>query len=269
MIDEQYISRWARFLAEDIPGALAVILKGSHVRGDAGPWSDVDFDVLVDDTNIEAPYLTWFDRIGERIIHISVAVEHLDNWLEEVAEPEDWAFGFAARPVTRLVWVARPSLTAELDRPWRTHPPMEPELEDFVESLGKARNAMARGDELSARLALRDVGHLAPTVLVPLNGERFAATKPQALRLALELETVPSGYRNDLLALLGFDGLAHSAGELLAIAERLVAGILTLLSEHVDLLDPLLAPHLGDALRDGTLAAYLAQPGTTQPAAPG
>ncbi len=259
MVDEQFIARWAERLAAEIPGALAVLLKGSHVRGDAGFWSDVDFDVLVDDTVIAAPYLSWFDRSDERIVHVSVAVKHLDAWLEDFNKPADWAFGFAARPVTTLVWVDRPSLTAELDRPWRAHPPAEPELEDFIESLGKARNAFKRGDELAGRLALRDVGLLAPTLLVPLSGEQFAATKPQALQMALELETTPPGYRDDLLALLGLDGLAHSAEELLALGERLVTGMLDLLAAFVEVLDPLLAPHLGAALREGTIAAYLDQ----------
>ena len=259
MIDERVIGRWAEHLAEVTPGALAVLLKGSYARGDAGPWSDLDFDVLVDDTEITAPYLTWFDRTGERIVHISAAVDHLDTWLEDFDEPAEWAFGFAARPVTKLVWVARPSLAAELDRPWRNHPSGEPELEDCIESLGKARNAMARGDDLSARLALRDVGQLTPSLLAPLNGDRFAATKPQALKLAIELETSPPGYRDDVLALLGFDGKAHSATDLLVIGERLVSGILALMTEYIDTLDPLLAPHLGTALREGLIQAYLAQ----------
>ncbi|HYJ12884.1 MAG TPA: nucleotidyltransferase domain-containing protein, partial [Thermomicrobiales bacterium] len=120
MADEEFIGRWAKRLAQDISGTLAVLLKGSHVRGDAGPWSDVDFDVLVNDTNIEAPYLTWFDDSTARTVHISVAVEHFETWLQDFDEPADWAFGFAGRPATKLLWVTRPSLTAELDWPERT-----------------------------------------------------------------------------------------------------------------------------------------------------
>lgn len=259
MTDEAFISRWAKRLAEDIPGTLAVLLKGSHVRGDAGLWSDVDFDVLVDDTEIETPYLTWFDRSTGRIVHVSVAVEHFETWLEDFDEPADWAFGFAGRPATKLLWVSPPSLTAELDRPDRTHSAGEPELEDFIESLGKARNAISRGDELSTRLALRDLGMLAPSLLIPLNGERFPTTKPEALQMALDLEVAPPGYRADLLALLGLDGLAYTADELMAIGERLVSGILALLETRLDLLESGLAPHLGPALRDGTLWQYLDQ----------
>jgi hypothetical protein len=259
VVDEEFFVRWATKLAAEIPGALAVLLKGSYVRGDAGPWSDVDFDVLVDDSDIVASYLTWFDETTGRIVHVSVAVEHLETWLEDFDEPADWAFGFAGRPATRLLWVARPSLTAELDRPDRTHAVGEPELEDLIESLGKARNALARGNELSARLALRDVGMLAPSLIIPLNDKRTPTTKPDALRLALDLAVAPEGYRADLLALLGFDGEVHSADELMAVGERLVRGILDLLESHLDLIEPKLAPHLGPALRDGTLRRYLDQ----------
>jgi hypothetical protein len=268
MVDEQFITRWAERLAREIPGALAVLLKGSYVRGDAGPWSDVDFDVLVDDTEIVDPYLSWFDATAGRLVHVSVAVEPLVAWLEEFAEPAPWAFGFAGRPVTKLLWVARPSLAAELDRPWRSHVPGDPELEDFIESLGKARNAMFRGDDLAVRLALRDVGLLAPSLLVPLNDGRFPSTKPQALHMALDVEVAPPGYRADLLALLGFDGQGHTVPDLLAIAERLVSGMLHLLAAHAATMDSLLAPHLAPALSEGVLARYLDQPTTpdTDPA---
>jgi hypothetical protein len=261
MVDEAFLSRWAKRLAEDTPGTLAVLLKGSHVRGDAGPWSDVDFDVLVDDTEIEAPYLTWFDDSTGRIVHVSVAVHHFETWLEDFDEPADWAFGFAGRPATKPLWVARPSLVAELDRPDRAHVVGEPELEDFIESLGKARNAFARNDNLAVRLALQDLGSLAPSLLIPLNDDRFPTTKPEALRMALDLEVAPPGYRDDLLALLGLDGLAHAIEELLVLGERLTNGIVGLLETRLDVVEPGLAPHLGPALRDGTLRRYLDQQG--------
>ena len=117
VVDEAFILTWAKRLAADIPGARAVLLKGSYVRGDAGPWSDLDFDVLIDDADIEAPCLTWFDDSTGRTVHISVAVEHMTTWLADFAEPADWALGFAGRPATKLLWVDRPSLSAELDRP--------------------------------------------------------------------------------------------------------------------------------------------------------
>ena len=49
MIGEEFIQRWVRRLRREVPDGVAVFLGGSYVRGDAGPSSDVDFDVLVAD----------------------------------------------------------------------------------------------------------------------------------------------------------------------------------------------------------------------------
>jgi hypothetical protein len=49
MVGEELVQRWVRRLRQEVPGVVAVFLSGSHVRGDAGPSSDVDFDVLVDE----------------------------------------------------------------------------------------------------------------------------------------------------------------------------------------------------------------------------
>lgn len=259
LLPDERLDAWVSRLATTIPGAIAVILRGSYARGDADFWSDVDFDVLIDDTDIDDAYLTWFEETGERSWHISVAVEHLSAWLEEGTEPADWALGFPATLATRLLWTSRPSLRAELDRPHRLHPAGEPELEDTFESLGKARNALGRGDDLTARLALRDLGHLLPSLLIPLNPPTTAGTKPEALRLALNLPIAPDRYHDDLLALLGFDGHAHTAAALLVTAERLLDGTITLLEQHIETIAPLLAPHLDQYLRDGTLRRYLSQ----------
>lgn len=253
------LESWPRRLANEIPGTLAVLLKGSYARGDAGHGSDVDFDVLVDDTTIVDPYLTWLDDSTDTLVHVSVAVKHLDNWLAQFREPAAWGLGFPARVVTRLVWAATPLLAAELDRPWWEYPAGEPELEDFVESLGKARRAVIRGDDLAARLALQELGRLCPSLLIPLSGEQHPATRPEALAMALDLDVVPPDYRTDMLALLGLDEKAHTVPNLLATGEQLALGVIDLLETHLDLIVPLLAPHLDQYLVNGSLRRYLLQ----------
>lgn len=259
MIDEAFLAGWVERLRAEIPGALAVLLKGSHARGDAGPFSDVDFDVLVNDTEIDDPYPVWMVEHGGRLVHVSVAVERLNDWLAGFKEAAGWSFGLPSREVTRLLWVARQSLAAELDRPWREHPSMEPELEDFIEGLAKARNAAARGDELSLRLAARGVAELAPTLRAPLNEPRQPRTRPEALAMALDLETVPDSYREDMLDCLGLGGRAMTADEALAAWERLVMGALALLEANVEVFEPLVKPRLLGLVRDGTMRRYLEQ----------
>jgi len=260
MADEAFIATWVERLRREIPGTVAVVLKGSHARDAAGPWSDLDFDVLVFNEEIAHPYLTFVEEgPGHRLVHVSVAVEALDDWLAGFREMASWSFGLPAHEATRLLWLGRPSLRAELDRPWRPHPAGEPELEDFVEGLGKARNAHGRGDHLTTRLALQGVAQLCPSLLAPLNAPVDPGTRPEALVAALDLAVVPEGYREDMLRCLGLDGRASTVDEVLAAGERLVSGTLALLESHADAIAPLLAPHLPHLLGSGLLRRYLEQ----------
>lgn len=91
MVDERFIAAWTERLVQGVPGAVAVLLKGSHLRGNAGPFSDVDFDVLVDGTEIADPYLSWIEPdTSGRLVHVSVAL--LRERLGEVVAdlPPDW-----------------------------------------------------------------------------------------------------------------------------------------------------------------------------------
>lgn len=252
------IARWADRLRNEVPGAVAVILKGSHVRGDAGPHSDVDFDVLIDGPGTER-YPLWIEPdVTGRLRHVSVAVQDLAGWLAETDEPEPWALGLPTREPTRLLWAATPELRDRLDRPWRGHPPAEPEVEDWFESLGKMRNAMLRGDEIGMRQAAQELGHYTPTLLRPLSPAVFATSPRSALDLALAFSVAPEGYRDDLLACLGLiDGVPVDA--LMHAAQRIVTGTLAMLRQHIDTIAPLLADDIALYLRDGTLERYIAQ----------
>ena len=262
MIGEAFIAGWADRLRREIPGAIAVVLKGSHVRGHAGPYSDLDLDldVLVFNEEIADPYLTWIEHDGDgRLVHVSVAVETFDDWLAGFREVASWSFGFPSSEVTRLLWLGRPSLRAELDRPSRAHPGGEPELEDFIEELGKARNARLRGDEIAVRLAVQEIAQLCPSLLAPLNPAASPGTRPDALKAALDLAVAPDGYRDDMLLCLGLSGRASTVDEVLAVGTRVVMGTLSLLEANADMVCPDLAPHLPELLTSGLLRYYLEQ----------
>lgn len=260
MIDEAYIASWVERLRREIPGTVAVVLKGSHARCNAGPWSDVDFDVLVFDDEIADAHLNWIVDDGSgRLVHVSAAVERIDDWLAGFKEVASWSFGFPSREATRLMWLGRPSLRAELDRPSREHPGGGPELEDFIEELAKARNASFRGDDLSLRFAVLEIAELCPALLVPLNEPAFPGTRPEALKVALDLAVAPDGYRDDMLLCLGLSGKSSKVKEVLAAGTRLVLGTLALLEANLAVFVPLLPPNLPELLADGTLRRYLDQ----------
>jgi len=67
VVDERFVDRWAGRLRREVPEAVAVLLGGSHARGDAGPHSDVDFDVLVPEGPRDEG-LAWFEVAGERLV---------------------------------------------------------------------------------------------------------------------------------------------------------------------------------------------------------
>lgn len=104
---------------------IAVLLKGSHARGEATPWSDMDFDVLVSTPSTEI-YRTWLVEVDDRLVHVSAAVEGIDDWLADADEPSSWSLGLPTAETTRLVWVADDDLWRQLDQPARMHPAASP-----------------------------------------------------------------------------------------------------------------------------------------------
>jgi phosphoribosyl-AMP cyclohydrolase len=230
MAGEELVQRWVRRLRQEVPGVVAVFLAGSHVRGDAGPGSDVDFDVLVDQgPRDELP--AWFDADGPRLVRVEAWVHDLDQWLASQQESQDRAFGLAAAEPLRLCWVADGWRT-RLERSRLLHPTGEPELDHFLGDLGKLANARRRGDELTLRLAAQDLARSCPTLLQPLNPHPPVASRQEALLAALEAAVAPPGYRDDLLVCLGLAGRPSGAEQVHATAARLAAGVVALLEAH-------------------------------------
>jgi hypothetical protein len=256
-VDHAFIARWAKRLQSTIPEAAAVILKGSYARGDAGPYSDLDFDLLTSSGPREE-YPAYLDEFAGRLIHVSVAVRDLTCWLAEEEEPAAWAFGLPASEAIRLLWAADEALATALDRAARHFPAGEPELEDFVAGLGKVRQAHAQGDDLALRLATQDLARLCPSLLRPLNPEVRVSTRREALRAALAFPVSPPGYPEDMRLCLGLSNRATTE-DVHETARRLVLGVLETLQPHAARLAPLLPPDLAAALASGALQRYAAQ----------
>jgi hypothetical protein len=103
MVGEEFIQRWVGRARHEIPDGVAVFLVGSYARGDAGPHSDVDLDVLVaDGPRNEWP--TWFDVEEHQLVCVSVWIRDVATWLASQQEPQDWAFGLSSVETVRLCW---------------------------------------------------------------------------------------------------------------------------------------------------------------------
>jgi phosphoribosyl-AMP cyclohydrolase len=258
MVGEEFIQRWVRRARQEIPDGVAVFLVGSYARGDAGPYSDVDLDVLVaDGPRNEWP--TWFDVEEPRLVCVSVWIRDVATWLASQQESQDWAFGLPAVETVRLCWVADDSWRACLERSQLAHPPGEPDLDHLVGDLGKVANAWRQGDELGLRLAAQDLARSCPSLLQPLNPHPGVGSRQAALVAALDFAVVPPGYRDDLLVCLGLAGRPTSAEEVHAAACHLATGVVELLGSHADRFTRLLPRPLAASLTDGSLGRYVAQ----------
>lgn len=258
MVGEEFIERWVRRVRHEVPDGVAVFLVGSHARGDAGPHSDLDLDVLV----AEGPrneWPTWIHDQGPRLVSVSVWIRDVATWLASQHEPQDWAFGLPAVETVRLCWVADDSWRARLERSQLAHPPGEPELDHLVGDLGKVANAWHWGDELGLRLAAQDLARSCPSLLQPLNPHPAVGSRQAALLAALDFAVAPAGYRDDLLVCLGVAGRPTSAEEVHAAACRLATGVVELLESHADRFTPLLPQPLAASLTDGSLRRYVVQ----------
>lgn len=252
----------------EIPETAAILLKGSYVRGDAGPYSDLDFDVLTSQSAASgsSSYKAFLahDQRG-RTVHVSVAIHELETWIAEGHEPAAWSFGLPAIEVAKLLWARDAAIRERLHRPTRTLPASDPELEDFVEGFGKIRNAHLALDKRALRLAAQTMAQLCPTLLRLINPGVTPDTKIAALDMVLAFPIAPAGYHADMLLCLGFSDQASSSDQVFAAAKRLAIGTVELLqsaataSDHDQRFAGAFEDGLDVALADGTLLAYLNQ----------
>lgn len=235
------------------PLAVAIAVSGSYAKGTADERSDLDLQVATDGAPV-APYRMWFEeRHGRRPLHVSPSAKSLNGWLAKRDEPQDWALGFPVEHVVRYVWATEAARAALGDPPGNLHPPAEPELEDFVESVAKVRRRASRGDAIGVRLHAREAAALAPGLLRALNPDVLVRDRREAVEAALSFARAPDHYRADLAVALGLVEATDDA--LLEATLRLARELLAFLREHHPAADP--QPDLTRYLADGTLERHL------------
>jgi Phosphoribosyl-AMP cyclohydrolase len=237
------------------PPVVGILLRGSHARGAATPYSDVDIDVLVSG----GPYVAhpaFFAETGDRLTHLSVAVRDVRSWLDRLDQPAEWSFGLPVVAPVRLLWASE-EWRSSIELTEIRQRPGQPALEELVASLGKVSAACAADDEFGARFAAAELARRCPSVVRLANPAVTVASRRAALTAALDLPVAPAGYRADMVTCLGLR--TESLPRLHAAAGRLVAGAVELARPYADALAPVIGQELADALRDGRLRRYVDQ----------
>jgi phosphoribosyl-AMP cyclohydrolase len=253
-LEASWLTGWTGRL-RDLPGhcVLAVYLRGSHAQGTATPFSDIDFDVIVDGPTHHCNP-AWLVEQDGRLRHVSVAVADVAGFLrEEMGRPAKWAFGWPVRSPIRPLWIdeSRPDLLLhEL-----TCPPGEPLLEDAIEDFSKICSALASDSHRGVRIAAADLATEIPTLLRLANPPRTVASRAEAWAAVFSLPVAPDGFAADLELCLGWR--PGDPARIAAAAHRLIAGTVDLIRPHANAFHAY--GDLADAIADGRLSRYLRQ----------
>lgn len=251
-LDDALVERAVEQLLRLEPEATAVLLTGSYAKGTAAVGSDLDLMAITPSPRIG--YRTWFEeQIGGVPLHVSAGAKTADAWRVNATTPARWSLGFPAINAASYLWSDHATRTQLGDDPSLRHPAADPELEDFLDFVLKAKRAASTGDELGLRWFAQGAASLAPTLLIPLNAERIVADRRDALDAALTLAVAPDHYASDLAVCLGLT--AASGGDVRAAAARLGSELLAFLRERAPDVDD--QPEIARYLADGTLERHL------------
>jgi predicted nucleotidyltransferase len=248
----ELVERSVARVRREEPDAVAMFLCGSRVRGEAGLFSDFDFDVLVPKGPRDRA-MEWFDGP----VRVSAWVRDIDLWLAERDVPQEWAFHLPCEDLLRLCWSASDEWRERLDRKALPHRAGTPELDHLIGDAAKVANARRAGDELGLRLAAQDLARSCPALLHPVNKVSPVHSRRAALRAATEMAVAPPTYQEDLLACLGLTAGPTTAAQVYTAAGRIALGVLDILAAHDATYAPLLPADLLADLRAGVLRSFV------------
>lgn len=243
------------WLRAKVPAALAILLEGSHARGEAQPGSDVDLRAITPGGTSRDACVRFVPDRDRILLPVVAHVTPLPEWLRERSAAADWAWGLPAATDAVILW-SDPGAPAEaVAPPPYHHPPCRSSLQDLVEYACKAARAHRSGDRVAMALFTRDLAREAAALLRQLNPGVVVSHPADALRAVLEFSVAPPGYRRNMEVLVGVRAPASQA-ELANAAGSLALGVVDLLSQHLPHIETG-RPDLREHLEDGTLRRYL------------
>lgn len=245
------------------PAALALMLHGSHARGDAGPFSDIDLRIFT----ATPPLQRDRERVapcGGRLVHWSIGARTLAEKLAEIADPEVWPWAAAhyrdMQPLHDphdLLRVLRAAVAAARPEPAAYAPPVGHALSDLLEYVAKLKNAEHAPPDPDVFDAAKRVARRCEIALRPFNPVGVFASEIELNAYFRTLPVAPPGWAADRAVCLGLSEAARPFQAVLNAALRLALGTLDLLCERADALA--LPADLDAALRGGALHTYVQQ----------
>jgi predicted nucleotidyltransferase len=258
MIDDVVLTQVAQQLRSEEPDAIAIVLHGSHARGEAGFYSDIDLDVMLG-SKPTIPYkMLLLEQEHGRLLHISIGFRLWSAWQTKQQAPAQWSFSLPVRQPIRVLWAILGMDRQQLEKSY-TQPTGSAETEDFLECAGKVKNAYLAGDEPGLRLAAHNLAYLCPSLLISLNAVAPVTNQNEALKAILSFPVAPPHYREDMLVCLGFAGSATSITDVYTSALRLARGVIRLIQSNPAAIAADGTPNIPLYLADGSIQRYLEQ----------
>ena len=238
------------------------MVQGSHARGDAGPYSDVDLRVITAGPPRVRDRVYLVEEEG-RLVHYSVGGRPLAELVQATADVEVWPWLVGHYATVKPLWdpgdvvgLLRRAVEANRPSPRPYADGLLLELETMVEEVAKVRNAAVAGDYLAAARAAWEAGDEAWKVLQRCHDPRPLATQRDGVDRMLRLGDDIPGYRENLAICLGLTPAARPLEELSRATLELAEGVVGWLEVHVTELGQ---PRVAELLADGKLARYLRQ----------
>src|SRR5690242_16835427 len=151
MLEEAFINQLVQRIHSDEPDTLAIVLHGSQARGTAGPYSDVDLDVLCSSQPKVGYMSLLLEQAPGKLLHVTIGFRLWTAWQIKKQAPAKWSFSLPVREPIRVLWLA-PELTQQQLEATYTQPAGTEAMEDFLEFASKVKNAYLTGDDLCLRL---------------------------------------------------------------------------------------------------------------------
>jgi predicted nucleotidyltransferase len=256
---------WVARLRAGEPTALAVLVHGSHARGRAARYSDVDLRVITATPPRVRDRVRLEEHAG-RLVHFSIGSRSLPELIELADDPRKWMYVRPQYLDARLLWEEPGTLDllrGEVDARAPGRLPfvdgLQLALETLLEYATKVRHAHLDGDYVRAAWFARRVGEHAWETVHATAESRLLPSERDWAEDCLSLGGAIPGYRASALVCLGLTPEARSIDRLLEASLDLADAVVTWLGGELARIGPAAGETVVELIESRRTARYLRQ----------